>query len=286
MITINQSLIKQFILSGNVIPHCPKFIYYVSITRQIEQEDRLCWQRGNFFEHKALGYPGRAPSLPRHKTTGKKTVVTQRIEAQAERFKQDAQFRQIEIQPLINTQVSIVKRWERNPNVILKGTLDIFPTPYMNDEGEIELAIIDTKYTGNLKNDFGQFGWGNPANMDHLQLVFYWYLAKDIDFDLNDKYVPDNYLRELIKPDIKELLDAGVHTARYMIYDGTPEMNAKNLRVEPTPDKIQEMHESIRKTVSYIRDYNDAGWPAIPDFEVCKNCPIINCKSRTTEEII
>ena len=267
--------------NGNVIDHCPARIYYVDITHQIKDETEPM-MLGNLFEHKALSMPGRAPSVPRDMRTKKPKVATERLLMQAEIFKEDCKLRQIQVIPGMNTQVEIVKRWEKDPKVILKGKLDLFPTTFLNDDGELELCIIDLKSTGNVYSTFSKFGWGNPESLDHLQAIMYHYLVQDIDFDLNDKYLPDNYLRDLFSEEVMSAIKDNAYAFRYMIYDYSPSMNKRIYNPEITAERYRTMHESIRKTVSYVRDYNQQGWPMTPN-NSCKDCPVLQCTKRKLE---
>lgn len=279
---ISSTLIKTMVDNGNVIDHCPAQIYYVNISKayHFETEPMLL---GNLFEHKALDMPGRAPSVPKDIRTGKHKIGTQRLLEQAEVFKNDCKENQIQVVPGINTQVVIVKRWEKDPRVILKGKLDLFPTTFLNTEtAELELSIIDLKSTGNVENTFGKFGWGNPEAIDHIQAVLYSYLVKDIDFELNDKYVPDNYLRDLFTDDVRKAIKHDAYSFRYMIYDRSKNMGKQILNVRMNNARYAQMHESIRKVTSYIEEYNKIGWPTYPH-NGCKDCPVLQCKDRKME---
>lgn len=281
---ISQSLIKQMVSHGNVIDHCPAYLYFVHITKQIKQDATDPMMLGNLFEHKALNMPGRAPSIRKDARTKKPLVSTQRVLIQAEVFKQDAIDLEIFVEPEFNTQVTIVKRWEYDNRVILKGKLDLFPTTFKIRNG-LELNIIDMKLTGNIKNTFGNFGWGNPEAIDHLQGIMYWYLVRDVDYELNDLYVPDNYLKDIFTKDVVDAIKEEAYSFRYMIYDYSKDMNKQIIKVEATKARIQEMHESIRKVVSMLEEYNTLEWPTYPH-NGCKKCPVLHCKDRQMEIIL
>lgn len=282
---ISSTLIKTMVDNGNVIDHCPAQIYYVNITKKFNRQTEPMLL-GNLFEHKALDMPGRAPSVPKDARTGKHKLGTQRLLEQAEVFKNDCRENQIHVAPAINTQVTIIKRWEKDPRILLKGKLDLFPTTFLNTEtGELELSIIDLKSTGNVENTFGKFGWGNPEAIDHIQATLYSYLVQDIDFELNDIHIPDNYLRDLFTEDVREAIKYNAYSFRYMIYDRSPNMGKQILKVTMNPTRYSQMHESIRKVVSYIEEYNRAGWPTYPH-NGCKDCPVLNCRDRKMEIVI
>ena len=281
---ISQSLIKKMVVNGNVIDHCPAYLYWVHVVKKYRDQETLPMMLGKLFEHKALGIPGRSPSVPRNQKTGKETEPHKRTLLQAEKFKYDAKELEIFISPEFNTQVTVLKRWEKDNRIILKGVFDLFPTVFKTPEG-LELNIIDLKLTGNIKSTFGPFSWGNPMAIDHIQGVLYWYLVQDIDFELNDKFNSGNYLRDIMTDDVLEAIRERAYSFRYMIYDFSPQMNSQIMKVEISPDRIYQMHESIRKTVEMLEEYNRLKWPTYPH-NSCKDCPVLHCKDRKMEIVV
>jgi hypothetical protein len=269
---------------GNVIDHCAAYLYWVMIEKKFMDEQTEAMKIGSMFEHKALGMPGRAPSVPRHATTGKPLIKTERALHQAEIFKSHVKQYQMQVVPELNTQVTIYKRWSKDPRWILKGILDLFPTPFLVND-KLELNIIDLKTTGNIMSTFGKFSWGHPESMDHIQAMLYYELVRDIDFELNDELQSGHYLRDIFTTEVQEAIKNDAYSFRYMIYDLSANLAHQIIKIECSPIRIQEMHESIRKVTNLLIDYNEAKWPTFPCGQ-CKNCPVTTCKDRLTEIII
>lgn len=289
MLTINQSLIKEFLDRGNEKGNvCPRKIYVKYIYGlEIEKSDAI--KKGLLFEDLCFGTNRNNIKFPRVRGN-RKSISEQRIEFQAHLFKETMKERKAVINEM-NTQILIYKRWEMEKSIILKGTLDVFPTTILDfDTGELGLAIIDTKFTGNIDSSFGKFRWGELDRMDHLQAVMYNYLVRDIDYNLNDRLNPGNNLKELTSS-IKDLLDAGIINFWYYIADDKPNYASKFIKYILKPGDFSDLNESIRKTVNYLIDFNEDGWKAQQSPEQCMGngsngifkCPYTDCKHRKKE---
>ena len=97
MIYISQSLIKKMLSHGNVIDHCPAYIYWVMLLHKYEEEPTDNMKLGRLFEHKALLMPGRAPAILKDARTGNPSVKVDRILTQVEMFKEDCKNLEIAI---------------------------------------------------------------------------------------------------------------------------------------------------------------------------------------------
>lgn len=292
---LNQSLIHKFLYKGDEIEKiCPKKIYHIDIIKshQYRTESML---KGSFFETLCLGSGSGSKiveDLPRKRLTkakemenlkrkssglpeikGEKTVDQLRIEEQAKRFRILASKYQI-VADAGNTQTGITVRWHKNPDIYLRGELDIFPTPIMTNDG-LRLAIIDLKLTYDLNTTFGEFCWGSPEYMDLNQSYMYSYLVRQIanNADLNP------HLRELIaKPTINLI----AHDQIDFYYWVFSYKKAEDKLIKITWDELKEneLHESIRKTINLIEYYEKMEWPAKPDYKLCKECTIFDCQER------
>lgn len=294
-ITISQSFIKMFIRNFNDIDDeniCPRKIYALYVLKQ-RTESTLQNLRGLYFEDLCCDTNNNAVSLPGDARTGKKTLITKRIEQQAHIFKEWLRDRQGIVNE-VNSQIKIYKRWEHDKNVILSGLLDVFPVGLTDEEeGGYLLSIIDIKLTADLKNNYGKFCWGNISRMDHLQAIMYHYLVRDIDYELNDELNPGNNLRELTQ-DIRDYLDAGLCQFRYYVADIKSNFSSDVFKYVLKPDDFHQLHEAIRKVVYRTREYNDAGWPANPSSDLCLGnpqeniykCPFEGCSRRKKEREI
>jgi len=293
--TISQSLVKKFLKNGDELPICPKYIYETAITGNYKEPPTIPRLNGSYFETLVLG-SGRGGhktlDLPRKKITkdqqaknairiekgleplpGTKKIDQIRIEEQAERFKILSAQRQIMISEY-NTQVPIVKKWDKDPNVFLRGELDIFPTPILGKDG-LQMAIIDVKLTGDVDNNFGDFCWGDPFRMDHIQGQMYHYLVRDINPMLNKG------IRNIVTPAVTRMIDDNRVLFLYWVFSyGSGDLKDKFVRYDWEPIKEAELHESIRKTVSILEDNDTRGWKADPEYERCSKCPVKECAER------
>ena len=293
--TISQSLIKKFLKKGDEILGCPKNIYDTVMAPEEEFPPTRPMMDGSYFETLTLG-GGRGGKqtldLPRKQLTikqetenrvreekgeelikGTKSIAQIRIEEQAERFKLLCAQHQVVITEY-NTQVPILKRWEEDEGIMLSGELDIFPTPVLGKRG-LQMAIIDLKLTGKINNDFGDYCWGSPEHMDHIQAQMYHYLIRDIDFSLNEG------LKNLVTQSVTNIIANNAVLFLYWVFSyGSGMLRDKFVRYDMDHLKLAEMHESIRKTVAAIEKHEEEGWPADPEYERCAGCPLTNCTER------
>jgi len=293
--TISQSLIKKFLKHGDEIPICPKNIYDTELDPKFERVPTDPMLKGSYFETLALG-SGRGGEktldLPRKKLTvkqeamnrvpieqgkepimGGKTIGQIRIEEQAERFKILRAQRQIMLTEY-NVQVPVYKKWEEDPSVFLRGELDIFPTPILGKEG-YSMAMIDLKLTGDTDNTFGDFCWGDPFRMDHLQAQMYHYLVRDIDLNINKA------CREIVTPAVIRMINDNNILFLYWVFSyGSGDLRDKFVRYDWDKTKEAELKQSIRRTISIIEENESEGWPAVPEYERCSKCPIKDCTER------
>jgi len=290
---ISQSLIKKFLRHGEEKPICPKNIYYTEIEPIEERVPTRPMLDGSYFETLTLG-GGRGGhktlDLPRKKLTtkqerdnrvlvekgeeplqGAKMISQIRIEEQAERFNILRAQRQIMLTEY-NTQVPIVKEWQEG--VFIRGELDIFPTPVLGREG-LQMAIIDLKLTGDIDNEFGDYSWGSPDRMDHIQPQMYHYLVRDIDFSLNKG------LEVIVTSSVRNMISDNNVLFLYWVFSyGSGDLRDKFVRYDWDSNKEAELHESIRKTVALLQEYEAEVWPAKPEYERCEKCPLLDCTQR------
>ena len=290
---ISQSLIKKFLRHGEERIICPKRLFETEIEPTVEVPPTRPMLDGSYFETLTLG-GGRGGhktlDLPRKKLTAKqemenrvlvekgeepmkgtKSIAQIRMEEQAQRFQILRAQRQIMITEY-NTQVPILKKWSEG--VLLRGELDVFPTPILGREG-LQMADIDLKLTGNIDNEFGDYCWGNPDRMDHTQAQMYHYLIRDIDFTLNQG------LKDIVTQPVLNMIAAGEVLFLYWVFSyGSGDLKDKFVRYDWDSNKEAELKESIRKTIALIEEYESEGWPAKPEYERCEKCPLLNCTER------
>ena len=287
---INQSTIKKFIKKGTEIPHCPNKIHKSYIIREFPDPTSEAMLKGKYFESEFIGGTahggGIVADLPRKRVTkkalklnpnaiGEKTLSQIRIDEQVKIGKEKAKKYGV-VYNEFNTQTKIYKRWHEDPNIILTGELDIFPT-ILKYKGNYYLTIVDLKLTADISNTYGDFCWGDFESMDHLQSAHYQYLIKDIDFDLNDELNPGNYLRELINPERAKMINDGYLLFVYWIFDYKPKYNDMFQPHIMHPIDWAHYYETIRKSISMLGFMESQNWPCNPG-SLCEGCNVKTCE--------
>ena len=283
--TLNQSTCKKFYHNGNEVEHCPKKI----LNAEFEETEPM--REGKYFETLFLGGSAKGDAvydLPRKQLTkkqkeqniineiegkplikGDKRIVQERIDRQVEIGRKVAAKYNIAIHPGINTQVRVRKEFELDPNVILEGEIDLFPTSILSQKfNRYLLAMIDLKLTGDIDSTWGKYCYGDPDNLDPLQLIYYQYLVRDLNFDLNP------HLREIITPSTARMINEDLRSYLWIFNSGSDNLRNKFITVEYTPTNKAYMFEVVRKTLSIIVKYNEEGWLPVPSSENCKKCSL------------
>ena len=130
-------------------------------------------------------------------------------------------------------------KYENECKVIIKGVVDFEHAIWY--QNQFVDAVIDLKFTANLKSTFGDFSWGKPEFMDHIQFDVYNYLSN--------------------KPCV------------YWVFDCTKELNQDIFMHDPDETNIQDMHTRINLTIIELITSYHMGWEAIGEYENCKDCP-------------
>lgn len=285
--TISVSLIKEMIYKGDILDFCPPKLYALSIAKTHDYSS-LNMLKGRYFETLGLGcsrnndniydLPRKQVSVKQKKENpnfkGNKTIDQIRIDYQVENFKRLCDKYKVNVCDK-NVQIHIKKVWEKNRDIMLSGHLDIFPTSLYHKFYIHNNIIIDLKLTGDITSTFGKFGWGRPANIDPIQGIFYHYLVKDIDMELNSHLEGVLFHKEWINK-YNGILPIFNDTPFYnWVFDYKKEPLSNDFfPVEITSLRIQELHESIRKVVGLIDTYTEHGYPPNPNKENCANCPL------------
>ena len=294
---LNQTLIKKFVYNGEVREYCPHSIHCECIAKT-HNRSSATMLAGSYFETLCLGSGikgQKTDDMPRKRLTkkqiangqtiGDKTVDQVRIDEQVLRFRHMAAEAQLSIQPEVNTQVGIFKRWSRNDNIILKGELDLFPTPIMLTTGEMKIACIDLKLTKKF-TDWGEFCWLTPQALDVTQGLMYHELMRDIDMELNVSLDPETKLLYLYKDGIRKQLEKNDMMFIYWVFEYAAELRTKMIAVKWTPERRAELNESIRKTIEEINRCERRGWSDTrPNEKNCQGCPVIECPLKVTKSV-
>ena len=207
--------------------------------------------KGLYFENLALDL-NRNIEIPLLKN-GNKSVDYDRIEKQAEKFKQIAEDHDIVIQ-----EKQLLIQAQYSENIDLFGTLDFVSSFRESNDVFHEKAIVDLKLTSNVFSTYGDYSWAFPINMDHTQAFMY---------------------NELYKIKYGEDLPFF-----YMVFDYSPSMNYKIFKKHIGPTEKAQLHESIRMAIERIKYFDENGWIEIPRHDRCKDCPLKDtCSSFTNK---
>jgi len=299
---LNQSLAKEIIdLWGNEVENCPRMINELYIAKNFEAEPTLSQLKGSYFETLCIGSGTNGKvidDLPRVKQKGKnfgtKTKDQLRIDQQVIHFNQLCLQNGIQIIPGFHTQVRIIKHYKKN--VYLIGDVDTAGLQFMYKDNPF-VGSIDIKLTQNVYSDFGPYGWGDLSKIDMIQADMYHNLVMDIDFELNDKYNPKNHLRQLFTPILQQVFNNGEGRFMFWVFgykflDGENEYlhqfkDPERLR---TNERTADLQNRLDHTISIIKEMKGNGYPAKPNYDLCKKCPVNHlnggyCKEADTQEV-
>jgi len=300
---VSSSLIKKLMYRGEPRRVCPQQVYRCYILKDVDtvQTDSMLY--GSYFETLCLGSGARGRKtneLPRLELTkkqeqanriaiakgqpqiyyGDKSTAQVKIEAQAAEFRRLCAKYQVVVASPYNTQVLVYKQFDED--IMAVGEMDIFPTPVMTKRG-LKVAILDLKLTGDINSDWGEYCYGKPEELDDTQGLMYHYLARDIDFDLNDEMNPDNNLRDLFTEAVRNIIKDGELEFALWVFDYKKTMEKLGNKFVPMPYtspgyKFTSLHEGeikerIRTTVNMCRDFEETGWREMPGV-YCKDCPM------------
>lgn len=128
----------------------------------------------------------------------------------------------------------------------------------ISGDNGVPKLVLDTKYTGDTKNTFGDYSWGKPESMDMIQLVIYLHLVR-----VNYSSVTDL-------------------EGMYYVADSKVEMNVSVITPEFSDEYTFHCFQRIKEAylnISNMVRFNH--FPASPEFNKCKNCPLFKiCKDR------
>ncbi len=304
---ISQSLITKFLYKGEERENvCARNLYHLHIIKS-HRYTTESMTKGHFFETLCLGRGAGGQvqtDLPRKRLLkakqlenikreklnlplllGDKTADQIRIEQQAKRFK--ILCAKYQITPIEeNTQTRIVIPWHKNHEVYISMEFDIFPTAIMTDERMkdnpsdtgLRLAIIDLKLTADLQSTYGEYAWGSPEYMDHTQGYMYHYGARQIINHVN----LNPHMTEILTRNVIDLIQENNLRFYYWVFNYKKEtLEDKLVKVNWDTTVENELHEMINKTVNLIDYYEKLEWPVNPDYKICKDCPVMDCKSRS-----
>lgn len=268
------SLIHRLFDHGNYREGvCMKKIKSIYIDKEIREKATEAQEGGLYFEGLCLGESaGFGITDLKRKPNGSKTATQERLDMQHLNFKVGCINNFINIQPLINTQVKVWKKF--TDYIYVTGVLDIFPTTILYLEEILPMVLIDLKTTKDLDNTFGNYAWGRFEDMDHSQLSMYSFLLRDLDIELNRKMGSKLATNNLYRKEWNDLYQ-NVPTF-YWVFESGPKMRNQLFKVNQDNGRINEVMELIRKTSGLIDDEYSRpdGWSAQPSYNECRYCPL------------
>jgi hypothetical protein len=279
-LVLSFSLLNKMFAYGNETEFCPRYLYEVVMTRNIVPEPTLPMKKGLFFETLCIGSTahGALYDLPRKKVTikmkkeailkgldpekilGDKTIDQIRIEEQAALFPSKSRNYGISIfkdGAAQNVQVEVQKQWTSTGHtpdfkVWIQATIDIVSNIIFNGK-QYNNANIDLKLTadrdgqGELekRNSFSKFNYGDPDNLDYLQLNL-------------DTYITGN-------------------PSFYWVWDYRKDYPGEKIIPHFTSNiEFAELNEIIRKGALNLAQMDKDNYPYKPSYWACKKCPMAN----------
>ena len=204
-------------------------------------------QRGLFFETLVYGATdqGEIVDMDRN-ANGAKSEAQLRVEYHAYRVKgplrQEFQMNYIRPREVIEVQLN-------NPRYTFKASFDMVSSMRIQTGEVVDEAIIDWKITESILSNFGDFAWGTPHTMDHIQAQAYsWaYIQK------YGKQAP----------------------FFYYVMDLSPQKLSKFVGGYVSKTDMAEFKERLRRTVATI-EHNEARneWEINPSQDNCRGCPL------------
>lgn len=305
--SISQSLITKIFDKGNLKTYCKHYIKRLYIDKDIISPVTDSMKYGLYGEQQMIGssaHDNNTIILDKNKrscknkeylienkgcsgcnfyNTCKKTATHEKINYQAEIFKKKCEEMGINIEPDVNTQLTIYKRFPNEPDFIINGTMDVFPVFALIDD-EMKIALFDIKMTQKISDSYGYQKWGDPNNLDFIQLNMYHYLLKDIDFSINTHLTASQIL--LLKFAYHYIQNNLIYRFYWVFEHGSKLEDMRDIiipvdKYDGPYDKMkeQEVHEVIRTTINEIKNNNIMElWDERTPCYMCSQCPMrLNC---------
>lgn len=255
---LSQSKIKK--LTADKL--CPLRFLQCDLQEQYDSIPSAAMLRGQLFEYLAFGSLNRehqVPSLPRT-SRNKITAEEKRVILQASEMKRLLPLYGME---LLDVCVPLSLEWE--PGLMMNMLLDAFiwwnrePDPETGEE-LTGLYVLDAKLTGSVHNSYGDYCWGEPWNMNHLQAHVYMESAQRILSKHYGKPIKVGFV--------------------YAVFDYSTKMEHKIIEIRRSLINQGEMKELIRRGRETLQEIADEGFAPRPHYDLCKTCPVPDCPVR------
>jgi len=298
---LTQTLIKEITTKHGYYRDdaCPRAIYEKYMAKNpIMEVTTEPMQAGIYGETLILGGGARGKvvdGLSLNKKTNQKRKHQLNIEEQALRAPIWCLKKGISIHKGINTQVPIAKYFDPDKKIIVRTEIDLFPTPFIHNDN-LEIAVMDLKFTGDIYSDFGDYSWGKPEFLDHLQADMTYWLLQDFDWELNVRLHPhkEEIYEAIFKNDV--IIDAiqnekimfiyfvigyikqPLETQCAFVYRSYRENNGSLLRQN-------EWKERARKTLIQLSQWREKDWEPLPSNN-CIKCPLAKANGGYCDKAI
>lgn len=318
-ILLNQSFVKSlglfYVDQLYTIDVCPKQIYYVDILEKYKREMSDAMAYGVYGETLLLGSGAKGKEidwLPRQKLTKKQEIENReaerngdeqphipkkrkdqvRIEEQVELFQINAKRYGIYIHNH-NVQMQLTRHWR--DKYYLTGEYDIFPTTiYVQGlkgyEDGPNLIAADIKFTGDVHNDFFSVRnvpktsiscYGDPPHLIKNQILFYHYIGRGIDLELNRELHPD-YVHKydvVFTDQVLRLLENHDWLFYLFVMGYKKDITESDSQQKFIPfawsrGKEAALDELVEQAILNYEYFNSIGWKANPKDELCRSCPM------------
>lgn len=294
---ISMTTIKYLIDSEHQIKaYCPLQLYAMLHEKIPNNKDSF--QKGKLLETLVLGSSAKGDSVTSlgvNKKSGGMLKDEADIRMYAQLCKIKMAKHQIAVHEGVNTQVPVVCRVNKYPDILLRTELDLFPTTFVanpdkSSEG-LKLAAIDLKSTPDIDKGYGAYNWGKPEYLDHIQPDSIFYILDNLDIDLckseNPEYEKNVGYDNVFTPFVLEHLKNT--RFYYMVVGYKMDYDLKNIRFferlkkDPnvkSPDfRQKEFEQRMYRAIERIEWHYRNGWEAIPyhnkyEFTGCKYCNI------------
>jgi len=319
-VLLNQSFVKSLgLYYVDQLYHldvCPKQVYYVDVIQKYKRETSDAMMYGVYGETILLGGGAKGKAiddLPRKKLTknqevanreaerkgeqppyeAKKKKVQQRIEEQVELFKIKAKRKGIFIHDY-NNQVQLSRHWR--DRYFLTGEYDIIPTTIYdgNLKGYKDSPILiagDVKFTFDVHNKFFNPAnipmtslscYGNPQMLIKNQILFYHWIARDIDVDMNYAFHGDDYGDKydvILTDQVIRLLKKTDWLFYLFVMSYSKDITESDDQQKFIPfawDKQKEaaLDELVEQAIRNYEYFERINWKANPSLERCGKCPL------------
>ena len=241
-IVLRQSLIKALDEEKQTCPMKAKAIYLDGMPSR----PSAAMTRGLYFETLLYGATdqGEIVEMERNKN-GSKSEAQMRVEAQAFRVK--SELRQ-EFNMDFHGPREVIEVELNDPKYVFRASLDMVTSIRTHTGEVVPNAILDFKITDSILSSYGEFAWGMPHIMDHVQAFSYTWA-----YQLKYKTKVPFY---------------------YLVMDLSPAKLYKFVGGYVGATEIAEFKERLRKTIASIEYYQKDGWPIVPSHDNCKGCPL------------